>query len=79
MNRERVLSAQFSVGILTLNRKIKVRHSLKCVELKDIPALPTSQVHQKIQNTCQKSENGENYRFRQVFTRAVLRILFSSQ
>jgi len=46
--------------------------------LKDIPALPTSQVYRKIQNAFWKSENCENYRFWQ-FTRAVLRILFSPQ
>jgi len=46
---------------------------------KDIPALPTSKVYQKSQNACWKTENWENYRFWQVFTRAVLRILFSLQ
>ena len=31
--------------------------------LKDIPALPTSQVYQKIQNASKKSKNWENCRF----------------
>jgi len=51
----------------------------RIVTFKDIPALPTSQVYRKIQNACKTSENRENFRFWQVFTQTVLRILFSPQ